>query len=84
MKLIDRIRQTIGDDKLLHFLVGALVTAWGFIGNVTAGVLCFFLVITLSYVKEMLDDSFSFKDIGYALLGGLISSILTLIIQAIW
>lgn len=71
MKLINNLRAVIGDDKLLHFLVAALVTSFGLFSNMTVGILAFCLVLALSVVKELLwDDFFNWKDLVAGLLGG--------------
>ena len=72
MKLIDNLRAVTGDDKLLHFLVAALVTSFGLVFNMTVGILAFCLVLALSVVKELLwDDFFNWKDLVAGVLGGI-------------
>lgn len=72
MKLIDNLRTVTGDDKLLHFLVAALVTSFGLIFSLTVGILAFCLVLALSVVKELLwDDFFNWKDLVAGVLGGI-------------
>jgi uncharacterized membrane protein len=77
-KFIDKIVNYFTSDKVLHFLVGALIVAqfevfaanpsgwfWPFIGVI--------LVAVLSFLKEKyLDDEFDLKDIWAALAGAFI------------
>lgn len=73
MRISDKIVSLFhGTDKLLHFLVGALIVSqfevfewyWPLIGLV--------VVVVLSVIKELLDDKFDFADILFAFGGGLV------------
>ncbi len=75
MKLVDKFLQKVGADKVLHFTIAALITAWG--GNfgdigLMVGALS---SVSLSYIKERLDTEFCNKDLLYSM-GGIISSCL--------
>lgn len=83
MKLIDNIRTKIGDDKLLHFLVFALVVAFGFFFSGQVGILTFCLMLSLAVVKEFLDDFFSWKDLVAGTLGGITTMIVYLLISIV-
>lgn len=71
MKLTDNIREKVGDDKLLHFLLFALIVAFGFLCSGRIGLLAFYLMLTLSIAKECLDDFFNWKDLLAGVLGGM-------------
>ena len=69
MKIIDKIVNKIGTDKLLHFLVtGWAVAEWHLPG--------FAVVILLGIIKECLDDKFDLKDLQWSLYGGLLAMLL--------
>lgn len=80
MKLVDKFLQKVGADKVLHFAIAALITAWG--GNFgDLGIIIGALGITaLSYLKERLDEEFCTEDIFYSL-GGVITSIVVYLCQ---
>lgn len=75
MKLVDKFLQKVGADKVLHFTIAALITAWG--GNFgDLGLIIGALGITaLSYLKERLDEEFCTQDIFYSM-GGAIASVI--------
>lgn len=83
MKLIDNIRLKIGDDKLLHFLVFGLFTAFGFFFSGQMGILAFCLMLSLSVAKEFNDDFFNWKDLVAGVLGGLTTMLVYLLISVI-
>lgn len=69
MKLVDKIINKFGTDKVLHFLGGSLITAqcsifgwWG----ILVGVI---LTFVISVIKEKLDTFFDWKDIISAMIG---------------
>ena len=69
MKIVDKIVNKIGTDKLLHFLVtGWAVAEWNLPG--------FAVVILLGIIKECLDDKFDLKDLQWSLYGGLLAMLL--------
>lgn len=80
MKLVDKFLQKVGADKVLHFTIAALVTAWG--GNFgDLGLIIGALGITaLSHLKERLDEEFCTQDIFYSL-AGVITSIVVYLCQ---
>jgi hypothetical protein len=79
MKLVNDFLSKIGTDKVLHFLVGALMVSYSsMISSVFMWLSLLFLLI-ISIVKETLDDEFSYKDIVAAMIGGIISAIISCI-----
>lgn len=75
MKIVDKLLQKVGADKVLHFTIAALITAWG--GNFgDLGLIIGALGVTaLSYLKERLDEEFCTQDILYSM-GGAIASVI--------
>lgn len=69
MKIVDKIIGKIGVDKVLHFLVGALVTAYGSMVSDACMWVAVVLVVVLSIVKEVLDEKYDIKDIIAGCLG---------------
>lgn len=79
MKFVNDIIKEYGVDKVLHFLVGALMVAmasitgivfFGFTGFLVATFIMIPVVYVLSYVKEkILDDKYDILDIKAAMLG---------------
>lgn len=63
MKIVDKLLSKIGVDKLLHFLVGALLTAWASMVNDVCMWVTTVLVVIASLCKEALDDKFDIWDI---------------------
>lgn len=82
MKIVDNFVNKVGTDKILHFLVGSLITS----------ILTFVIIIQdaivspvaiavplagagltalLAWAKEMLDDQFSKKDLIASILGAI-------------
>lgn len=75
MKIINDFINKVGADKVLHFTIAALITAWGgLFGGVTL-LLSAIGIIALSLVKEHLDSEFSAKDIYYSI-GGAVASVI--------
>lgn len=74
MKLTDKIVEKVGTDKLLHFLVSALVVSLaGHFGDISATI-AYVLMFILGITKEQkLDDQVDYWDLGYAMIGGAIS-----------
>jgi hypothetical protein len=69
MKIVDKIISKIGVDKVLHFLVGALVTSYGsMVGDACMWVVAV-LVVILSIVKEVLDEKVEWMDIVAGCIG---------------
>ena len=75
MKIIDKFLNKVGADKVLHFAIAALITAWG--GNFgDLGLIIGALgIVALSYLKERLDEEFCTQDIFYSM-GGAIASVI--------
>lgn len=69
MKIIDKLISKIGTDKLLHFLVGALLTAWASMVNDVCMWVTAVLVVIASLCKEGLDEKYDIKDIIAGCLG---------------
>lgn len=63
MKIVNKILSKIGTDKALHFLVGALLTAWASMVNDVCMWVTTVLVVIASLCKESLDDKFDIWDI---------------------
>lgn len=78
MKAVNDIIEKYGVDKVLHFLVGALMVAmasifglvfFGFTGFLVATFGMIPVVYVVSYIKEKLDSKFDVLDIKAAMLG---------------
>lgn len=69
MKIVDKLIGKIGTDKALHFLVGALTTAYGSMVNEVCMWVTLMLVVVLSIVKEVLDEKAELMDIIAGCLG---------------
>lgn len=63
MKIVNKILSKIGTDKALHFLVGALLTAWASMVNDMCMWVTTVLVVIASLCKEGLDEKYDIKDI---------------------
>ena len=79
MKIVDKFLQKVGADKVLHFTIAALITAWGgYFGDL--GLILGALGVTaLSYLKERLDEEFCAQDIFYSMGGAVVSVIVYLL-----
>ena len=75
MKIINDFINKVGADKVLHFTIAALITAWGGLFGGATLLLSAIGIIALSLVKEHLDSEFSAKDIYYSI-GGSMTSII--------
>lgn len=75
MKIINDFINKVGADKVLHFTIAALITAWGGLFGGTTLLLSAIGIISLSLVKEHLDSEFSAKDIYYSI-GGAVASVI--------
>lgn len=77
MKLIDKIINKMGNDKVMHFLLGGWLVSLGIPYGIIITIIMFIFMIGISYIKEKyLDASFDKKDIYAAILGGIISILL--------
>jgi hypothetical protein len=74
MKIVDKFLQKVGADKVLHFTIAALITAWGGYFGDSGLFIATFGTVALSYLKEELDEEFCTEDIFYSL-GGVVTSI---------
>lgn len=63
MKIVNKILSKIGTDKALHFLVGALLTAWASMVNDVCMWVTAVLVVIASIGKEGLDETYDIEDI---------------------
>jgi hypothetical protein len=63
MKIVDKLIGKIGNDKALHFLVGALLTSYASMVNDVCMWVTTVLVVIASLCKEGLDDKYDTKDI---------------------
>lgn len=79
MKLTDKIVRRFGEDKVMHFLLCGLIEAiccfFG-VGGMLWGLVA---VLSLSAVKEALDDTIELGDIIAGLLGGIVAGLIYLI-----
>lgn len=73
MKIVDKLIGKIGTDKALHFLVGALATAYASMVNDVCMWVTAVLVAIASLCKEGLDEKYDIKDIIAGLLGSVTS-----------
>lgn len=73
MKIVDKLISKIGTDKVLHFLVGALLTAWASMVNEVCMWVIAVLVVIASLCKEGLDEKYDIKDIIAGCLGCVVS-----------
>lgn len=73
MKIVDKLIEKVGWDKMVHFLVGALMTSWASMIGVWAMIISVVFVGAVSYLKERLDDSFCKEDIIAGMLGSVTS-----------
>lgn len=63
MEIVDKIIKKVGWDKMLHYLVGALLTSWASLFGLWAMIFSILFVVAISYLKEKLDDTFCKEDI---------------------
>lgn len=71
MKIINKLVERYGADKLLHYVVGGWLTAIGSLFGWVGLLAGFVLVVVLSFVKEGLDDKRDRKDILAGVSGSL-------------
>lgn len=76
MKIVNKILSKIGTDKALHFLVGALLTAWASMVNDVCMWVTTVLVVIASIGKEALDDKFDIWDIIAGCVGCVMSIVM--------
>ena len=63
MDWLNKIIEKVGTDKALHFLVGALLTAWASMVNDVCMWVTAVLVVIASIGKEGLDETYDIEDI---------------------
>jgi hypothetical protein len=84
MKIVNRIIDKIGVDKMLHFAFGGWITAkFCESGILLLAVIGILLVGIASIIKERLDGKFDWKDIAAAMLGGLLELVSWYLIKII-
>lgn len=69
MKIVNKLLSKIGTDKALHFLVGALTTAYASMVGDACMWTAVVLVFILSIAKEALDEKYDIDDIVAGCLG---------------
>ena len=76
MKRFNAWMEKVGVDKLLHFSIGAWITALGGIYNHIGCLCCGAIVIILNVIKErLLDEQPDSKDTLFTLFGSIVSII---------
>ena len=82
MKRFNAWMEKVGVDKLLHFSIGAWITALGGMYNHIGCLCCGGLIIILNIIKErLLDDNADYKDVFATSLGSVTSIIIYYIIN---
>jgi hypothetical protein len=80
MDWLNKILKKIGTDKALHFLVGALITAYASMLGVHYVWASIPFVVFLSFYKEFMDKDFDIKDIIAGVLGSMTSVVVWLVL----
>jgi hypothetical protein len=84
MKIVNRIIDKIGVDKMLHFAFGGWITAkFCESGILLLAVIGILFCGIVSITKERLDEKFDWKDIAAAMLGGLLELVSWYLIKII-
>ena len=84
MKRFNAWMEKVGVDKLLHFSIGAWITALGGMYNHIGYLCCGGLIIILNIIKErLLDDNADYKDVFATSLGSVTSITICYIINII-
>jgi hypothetical protein len=78
MNWLSKIIEKVGTDKALHFLVGALITAYACMLGVHYVWASIPFVVFLSFYKEFMDKDFDIKDIIAGVLGSVTSVVVYL------
>lgn len=74
MKLIDKLVEKVGVDKLLHFFVAAWLVSECKAFGIGVGCIAWIVVVVLSWIKEdFLDDYADARDIFAGAFGGFVS-----------
>lgn len=79
MKWIDKIIVTIGHDKMIHLLLGALITAFFGLLGIPACLIGWVVTLILSVVKEYFDDQVDMRDVIYSMIGATIAVVACLV-----
>ena len=84
MKIVNKIIDRFGVDKVLHFAFGGWIGAkFNETGIVLAAVIGILFVGFVSIIKERLDSKFDWKDIAAAILGAVLELVSWYIIKII-
>lgn len=83
MKLIDKIIIAMGHDKVIHLLVGALITMFFGIFGTVASLAGWVVTLILSVIKEYLDDHTDMQDVIYSMAGATVTVMLLLCIEVL-
>lgn len=70
-RLYKRIEQRVGGDRVLHFMIGALIVAQFEYFSFQLVLISIILVFTLSLIKEFTGERFDWYDILATMLGAL-------------
>lgn len=74
MKLTDKLVETFGADKLLHFFIAAWLVSECKAFGIGVGCIAWIVVAVLSWIKEdFFDDDVDARDIFAGALGGFVS-----------
>lgn len=84
MKIVNKIIDRFGVDKVLHFAFGGWIGAkFNETGIVLAAVIGILFVGFVSIIKERLDSKFDWKDIAAAILGAVLEFVSWYIIKIV-
>lgn len=84
MKIVNRIIEKVGVDKMLHFAFGGWIGAkFNETGIWMAAVIGILFVAFISIIKERLGSKFDWKDIAAAMLGALLELVSWYIIKIV-
>lgn len=79
MELLNKIITKLGNDKVMHFLLGCWLVSMAIPYGIISTIIMFLFMIGISYFKEKkLDDAFDKNDIYAAIAGGILSVLLGL------
>lgn len=83
MRLIDKIIVGMGHDKVIHLLVGALITMFFGVFGIVAALVGWVVTLILSVIKEYLDDHTDMKDVIYSMTGATVTVMVLLCIEVL-
>ena len=75
IKFLNNLVEKVGIDRVLHFLVGALILAQFECFGLNLVLLSFLIVFIIAFTKEKIDTYFDWKDIGFTMLGAFVEFI---------